>query len=566
MSETYPRPWRAQYPDSVSPDIAELPDRSLAAQIDRVCAQYADRPAFTNMGTTLTFAEIGRLSDAVAAYLLGDLGLGKGDRVAIQMPNVLQFPVIEFGVMKAGLVPVNLNPLYTVPEMKELIEQAEPKAFFVLENFAYKIAQLVDEVPIDHFIVTGAGDLFGPAKRAAVAAGLKLKRMVPAYRIPGRIRFRDVLRAGRGRSYQRPEIDLEDLALLQFTGGTTGGPKGAMLTNRSLLSNGRQMLDEMRLVLEEGQDVVLAALPLYHIFCLTVNCITFFGYGLHNVLVTNPRDVDGLTKTILRWRPVLMMLVSTLANALLDHPRFAHGDVSAFKFCVSGGATLNPRTAQRWLDLVGTPIIEGYGLTEASPVVAVSPTWMLPETKLGTVGLPLPSTDVKILDDDRNLVPLGQAGELWVHGPQVMAGYWNQPDETARVLDAEGWLDTGDVAVLGEDGSVSIVDRKKDMVCVSGFNVYPNEVEQALRGCPKIRDVGVIGVPDEHSGEVVKAFIVKADESLTEEEVRRYARTCLAGYKRPHQIEFRDELPTSDTGKIVRRQLREAAVDADSAD
>ncbi|MCH4249524.1 MAG: AMP-binding protein [Microbacteriaceae bacterium] len=556
MTEEYPRPWREQFPPEVPVDMPPVPVSSLAERIDMACREYADRPAFTNMGTTLSFSQIGELSDAVAAYLLGELGLSKGDRVVVQMPNVLQFPIIEFGILKAGMIPVNMNPLYTVPEMRVLLDEARPRAFFVLENFAYKIAKLVPETTIDAFIVTGAADVFGAGKRAAVSVGLKVRRMVPAYQIPGVIHFREVLRVGRGRPYTRPEISLDDVALLQFTGGTTGRPKGAMLTNRSLLSNGQQMLEEMRVVLREGEDVVIAALPLYHIFCLTVNCITFFSFGLHNVLVTNPREVDVLARIIVRRRPALMMVVTTLANALLDAPRFQRGDLSSFKFCVSGGAALDPTTAERWLRRVGTPIVEGYGLTEASPVVAVSPTWRLPETRMGTVGLPLPSTEIRILDESGADLPLEEAGELWVSGPQVMAGYWGHPEETQEVLSQDGWLDTGDIAVLHADGSFSIVDRRKDMICVSGFNVYPTEVEQALRQIPGIRDAGVIGVPDQHSGEVVKAFLVRDDPSVTEQAVRRAARTRLAGYKRPKHIEFCSELPISETGKVLRRSLR----------
>lgn len=551
----FPQPWLAQYPANVPTTIGPLQHRSIPDLIDATCARFGDRPAFTNLGQTLSFTEVGQLSDDFAAYLQVALGLRPGDHIVLQMPNLLQYPVALFGALKAGLIVVNANPLYTAHETKQVINQSEAKAIVVLDVFADKIEQIFDQTTLQHVIVTRPTDLFHGARRHLINAGIAVKRMVPKYSLPQAVSLRDALAHGADLQHVRPEAGPDDVALLQFTGGTTGTPKGAMLTHSNLISNGQMMMSWMELVLDEGGETVLAALPLYHVFCMTVNCMCFFAYGLHNVLVTNPREVDALAKTIIRYRTSVIILVSTLAQALLDNNRFRRADFDFLKLTVAGGMALRPATAYEWQDLTQRPMLEGYGLTEASPVVSVNPTWA--EPIIGTVGIPLPSTDIKVLDADGQVAPFGEPGDLYVRGPQVMAGYWHKPEETAQVLSADGWLATGDIAVLREDGYFTIVDRKKDMISVSGFNVYPTEVEDVLAGHPRIKAAGVIGVPDAHSGEVVKAFIVPADAALTEDEVRQYARRYLTGYKRPRYIEFRDELPTSNVGKVIRRELRD---------
>nr|WP_269453634.1 AMP-binding protein [Pseudoclavibacter sp. 13-3] len=544
------------YPDDVPSEIGPLEPRSIVDLADQTCARFGDRKAFTNMGQTLTFAEVKRLSDDFAAYLQVSLGLRPGDRIVLQMPNLLQYPVALFGAIKAGLIVVNANPLYTAPETKAVILQSRARTIVVLEMFADKIADILPDTTLQNVIITRPADLWhSPARRLLTNAGMRLKGMVPKYRLPGAIDFRDAIAHGADLCLQPVPAELDDVVLLQFTGGTTGTPKGAMLTHRNLLADSQAMRHWMRVILDEGAENVLAALPLYHVFCMTVNCLCFFAYGLHNVLVTNPREIAPLTKTIVRERTSVIILVSTLAQALLDHPRFAKADFDFLKLTVAGGMALRESTANEWQTVTRRPMLEGYGLTEASPVVSVNPTWRPPV--IGTVGIPLPSTEIKVLDAQGRVADFEEPGDLYVRGPQVMKGYWERPDETAEVLDADGWLATGDVAVLHPDGYFSIVDRKKDMISVSGFNVYPNEVETVLSDHPRIKTAGVIGVPDEHSGEVVKAFIVPADPDLTEDEVRQYARRYLTGYKRPRYIEFRDELPMSNVGKVIRRELRD---------
>ncbi|MCD7100630.1 AMP-binding protein [Pseudoclavibacter sp. 13-3] len=551
-----PRPWLDLYPDDVPSEIGPLEPRSIVDLADQTCARFGDRKAFTNMGQTLTFAEVKRLSDDFAAYLQVSLGLRPGDRIVLQMPNLLQYPVALFGAIKAGLIVVNANPLYTAPETKAVILQSRARTIVVLEMFADKIADILPDTTLQNVIITRPADLWhSPARRLLTNAGMRLKGMVPKYRLPGAIDFRDAIAHGADLCLQPVPAELDDVVLLQFTGGTTGTPKGAMLTHRNLLADSQAMRHWMRVILDEGAENVLAALPLYHVFCMTVNCLCFFAYGLHNVLVTNPREIAPLTKTIVRERTSVIILVSTLAQALLDHPRFAKADFDFLKLTVAGGMALRESTANEWQTVTRRPMLEGYGLTEASPVVSVNPTWRPPV--IGTVGIPLPSTEIKVLDAQGRVADFEEPGDLYVRGPQVMKGYWERPDETAEVLDADGWLATGDVAVLHPDGYFSIVDRKKDMISVSGFNVYPNEVETVLSDHPRIKTAGVIGVPDEHSGEVVKAFIVPADPDLTEDEVRQYARRYLTGYKRPRYIEFRDELPMSNVGKVIRRELRD---------
>ncbi|KAB1645801.1 AMP-binding protein [Pseudoclavibacter sp. CFCC 14310] len=551
-----PRPWLDLYPDDVPSEVGTLEHRSIVDLVDQTCARFGDRKAFTNMGQTLTFREVKQLSDDFAAYLQVSLGLQPGDHIVLQMPNLLQYPVALFGAIKAGLVVVNANPLYTAPETKAVILQSRARAIVVLEMFADKIAEILPDTTLQNVIITRPADLWrSPARRVLTNVGMRLKGMVPKYRLPGAVDFRDAIAHGADLRLQPVSVGLDDVALLQFTGGTTGTPKGAMLTHRNLLADSQAMRHWMRVILDEGAENVLAALPLYHVFCMTVNCLCFFAYGLHNVLVTNPREISPLAKTIVRERTSVIILVSTLAQALLENPRFLKADFDFLKLTVAGGMALRESTANEWQNVTQRPMLEGYGLTEASPVVSVNPTWLPPI--IGTVGIPLPSTEIKVLDDHGRVAAFEEPGDLYVRGPQVMKGYWEREDETAEVLDADGWLATGDVAVLHDNGYFSIVDRRKDMISVSGFNVYPNEVEAVLSDHPRIKTAGVIGVPDEHSGEVVKAFVVPADPELTEQEVRQYARRYLTGYKRPRYIEFRDELPLSNVGKVIRRELRD---------
>lgn len=549
-----PMPWLDLYPDDVPSEVGPLEDETIPALVDRVCERFADRPAFTNMGQTLSFADVRRLSDDFAAWLQQGLGLQPGDRIVLQMPNLLQYPIALFGALKAGLVVVNANPLYTAPETKDLILRADAVAIVVLEVFADRLSAILPETTLRHVIITGPADLWSAPRRVLTSLGMRVKRMIPAYDLPGAVAFRDALAQGARLTLEPVAAGRDDVALLQFTGGTTGTPKGAMLSHASLLSDAQGMRHWMRVVLEEGGESVLAALPLYHVFCMTVNCLCFFSYGLHNVLVTNPREVDALARTIVRERTSVIILVSTLAQALLESKRFRRADLGFLKLTVAGGMAMRVSTADAWQELTHRPLLEGYGLTEASPVVSVNPTWRPPV--IGTVGIPLPSTEIRVVDEAGAPLPYGATGELQVRGPQVMKGYWGQPEETARVISADGWLSTGDIAVQRPDGYFSIVDRRKDMISVSGFNVYPNEVEEVLSAHPRIRAVGVIGVSDEHSGEAVKAFIVPRDPDLTEEEVRQYARRYLTGYKRPRHYEFRDDLPVSAVGKVVRRELR----------
>jgi long-chain acyl-CoA synthetase len=556
MNDYESRPWLRSYPGELPPTIDAIDYRSIGELVDATCKRYGERPAFSNLGTELSFRRIRELSDAFAAYLVGELGLAKGDRIVLQMPNLLQYPVAVFGALKAGLVVVNANPLYTAHEMKKVFLDSGAVAIVVLENFADKLEKVVGETSIRHVILARVGDLLpGPKRLVTDFVVKRVQKIVPKHGLTGYIPFRDALAGGEQHAgVKLPAIDPGDTALLQYTGGTTGGTKAAVITHQNLLSNQAQMLAPMQLILEAGTEVVIAALPLYHIFCLTVNCLAFFNYGAHNVLITNPRDTAGLTKTIAKTKPSVVIVVSTLAGSLLDSEAFRALDFSGVKLTVAGGMALRGATASAWHDATGNEIFEGYGLTEASPVVAVNPVWDTP--RIGTIGLPLPSTDIEIRGEDGAPVPLGEAGELCVRGPQVMSGYWNQPDETAAVLH-DGWLLTGDIATLSDDGYISIVDRKKDMIVVSGFNVYPSEVEEAATGNPKVKDAGVIGVPDDRSGETVVLFVVKSDPSLTEDELKAYLRTELAGYKRPTRIIFRDDLPKSNVGKVLRRELRD---------
>ncbi|WP_291377874.1 AMP-binding protein [Demequina sp.] len=552
------RPWYDFYPPEVSRRIPDLTELSLSDMVRDTAQRHGDAIAFSNLGGTLSFDEVDQLASDFASFLQADLGLVKGDRIVIQMPNLLQYPVALFGALRAGLIVVNANPLYTYHELSRVVSDARPRAIVVLANFADKVELVLPGSTIEHVIVTQVADLLSQPRRSLINfAAAKIKKMVPDYNIPQAVTFRDALALGREAPFSDPGVVPGDVAFLQYTGGTTGGAKAAVLTHWNLLNNQEQFMGQVRNTLgEERQSTVIAALPLYHVFALTVNCLGFFRFGAHNVLVTNPRDMPGFVKTLKQTRPDGLILVSTLAGALLDTPGFADVDLSDCRITVAGGMAVRSSVAERWRAATGADIIEGYGLTEASPVVSVNPTHMPP--RVGTIGVPLPSTDVMILDDDRKPVPAGSPGELAVRGPQVMQGYWNRPEETAEALTDDGWLLTGDIAVMSEDGFLTIVDRKKEMILVSGFNVYPAEIEEAAMLHPGVAEAGAIAVPDEHTGELPKLFVSRRDPDLTEEELQRHLKEHLAGYKRPRYIVFLEELPKTNVGKVLRRALVEA--------
>ena len=544
--------WLARYPADTPAEIALDATTSLADVLRASCERFAAKPAFHNMGTTLTYAEVDSRSRDFAAWLSAK-GLRPGDRIALMMPNLLQYPIAMFGALRAGLVVVNTNPLYTPRELEHQLRDSGALCIVVLASFAHVVQAVLPRTSVQHVIVTQLGDLLHFPKGAIVTwAARNVKKLVPPYSIPQALAFRDVLDAGARLPFSPPPIAANDLAFLQYTGGTTGVAKGAMLTHRNLVANLEQVSQLWHSTIEPGAEVVITPLPLYHIFCLTCNCLTFFKHGCLNVLITNPRDIPAFVAELRRWRFTFISGVNTLYNALLAHPGFARLDFSRLKLGVAGGMALHPEVARRWRAATGRDLIEGYGLTEASPVVACN----LPgASRIGTVGVPVPSTELSIRDESRELPPETE-GELCVRGPQVMSGYWNMPEETAKTLDAEGWLHTGDIAKVDADGFVHIVDRKKDMIIVSGFKVFPNEVETVLTMHASVVEAGCIGVPDDRSGQAVKAYVV-ARQSLTVEEVREFCREHMTAYKVPKYVEFRDTLPKTNIGKILRRALTE---------
>jgi len=501
---------------------------------------------------TLTYRELEHLSRDFAAYLQS-LGLVRGDRVALMMPNVLQFPIALFGALRAGMTVVNTNPLYTPRELRHQLRDSGARAIVILENFAHVLAQVRTDTAIEHIIVTGIGDIAPFPKRHLVNFVVRrVRRLVPAYELPGARCFRDALKAGSRSLWAPPTIDSQDLALLQYTGGTTGTAKAAMLTHRNMVANLLQVAAFWKNLIEPGKEIVITPLPLYHIFCLTCNCLVFMQHGGLLVLITNPRDLGGLVRELANWKFSIITGVNTLYNALLGHPGFSQLDFSHLKLGAAGGMALHPSVAERWRAVTGRPLAEGYGLTETSPVVACN-SYEAP--RIGTVGVPLPSTDVSIRDDAAEL-PIGQAGEICVRGPQVMRGYWNRPDETANAITPDGWLRTGDIGIMGDDGFLRIVDRKKDLIIVSGFKIFPNEIEAVIGEHPAVLEGGCIGVPDPHSGEAVKIFVVlRAGVSITAEELREHCRQRLTNYKVPKHVEFRTELPKTNVGKVLRREL-----------
>ena len=560
-----PEFWNDKRPAGVPDSLDFAAYRSVVEVFERSCKKFADRPAFSNLGVTLSYAELDRLSAAFAAYLQKQTDLQPGDRIAVQMPNVLQYPIAVFGALRAGLVVVNTNPLYTAREMRHQFKDAGVRALVYLNVFGKLVEEVLPDTRIEYLIEARMGDLLPALKGWLVNSVVKsVKKMVPDYCLPQALPFRQALKQGQGHALQPVRVGLEDVAVLQYTGGTTGVSKGAMLTHGNLVANMLQVHAQLSQLgkdglplMKEAQEVMIAPLPLYHIYAFTANCMCMMVSGNHNVLITNPRDIGGFIKELKKWRFSALLGLNTLFVALMDHPDFKNLDFSNLKLTNSGGTALVKATAERWQKLTGCRITEGYGLTETSPVACTNPYGE--RSRLGTVGLPVPGTTLKIIDDQGVELPLGERGELCIKGPQIMKGYWNKPEATAEVLDAEGWFKSGDIAVIDPDGFVRIVDRKKDMIIVSGFNVYPNEIEDVVMAHPKVANCAVIGIPDERSGEAVKLFVVPREAGVSLEELKAYCKENFTGYKVPKHIVLRDSLPMTPVGKILRRELRDIA-------
>ncbi|MCP3021568.1 long-chain fatty acid--CoA ligase [Cupriavidus basilensis] len=554
------RLWLKHYPAGVPAEIDSSEFRSLAELLEASFRTYADRRAFVCMDKSITYGELDRMSRQFAAWLQSR-GLKPGARVAIMMPNVLQYPVVLAAVLRAGFVVVNVNPLYTPRELEHQLKDSGAEAIVILENFATTLQQVLPATPVKHVVVASMGDLLGGLKGAIVNFVVRnVKKMVPAWELPNCVRFNAVLAEGRGMQLQPATTGPDDVAFLQYTGGTTGVSKGAVLLHRNIVSNVLQSEAWMQPALAKGapidQVITITALPLYHIFALTVCCLLGMRSGGLSVLIPNPRDIPGFIKELQKYKFNMFPAVNTLYNALINSPDIDKVDFSGLRVANGGGMAVQEAVAKKWLARTGCPIIEGYGLSETSPSATCNPTDS--DAFSGTIGLPLPSTDIAIRDDDGADVPLGQAGEICIRGPQVMAGYWNRPDETAKVMTADGFFKSGDIGVMDARGYTKIVDRKKDMILVSGFNVYPNEVEGVAAECPGVLEVAAVGVPDEHSGEVVKLYVVRKDPALTEAELIAFCKERLTGYKRPKFVEFRSELPKTNVGKILRRELRDS--------
>lgn len=549
------KPWLSSYPPGVPANIDLDAFHSIVELFEQSCETYKDRMAFHNMGAELTYAELDYLTRNFAAALQ-NMGMQQGDRIALMMPNLLQYPVALFGALRAGLIIVNTNPMYTARELRHQLIDSGAKAIVVVENFASVLESVRDEVPLEHIITTGVGDLLNFPKSLLVNFALRhVKKSIPAWSLPGSVKFQDVLDKGEKLPLAPVNIAFEDVAFLQYTGGTTGVAKGAMLTHRNIIANLLQSR-AWQTQIDDSAEVIITALPLYHIFALTANCLTFIYLGGSNILISDPRDMPGFVKELSRHKFTAITGVNTLFNGLLHTEGFADLDFSTLKMSLGGGMAVQKAVADHWKKVTGVTLIEAYGLTETSPAACINPVNM--EDYNGYIGLPISSTEAAIEGEDGEFLPAGEVGELCIRGPQVMKGYWQRPEATAEVLDADGWLHTGDIALMTEDGYFKIVDRKKDMILVSGFNVYPNEIEDVVAMHPKVLEVAAIGVPDEKSGEAVSLFVVKKDPSLTKEEVAAFCKENLTGYKRPRYIEFMDDLPKSNVGKILRRELRDS--------
>ncbi|MCO7520727.1 MULTISPECIES: long-chain-fatty-acid--CoA ligase FadD1 [Pseudomonas] len=548
--------WKDKYPAGITAEINPDEFPNIQAVLKQSCQRFADKPAFSNLGKTITYGELYALSGAFAAWLQQHTDLKPGDRIAVQLPNVLQYPVAVFGAMRAGLIVVNTNPLYTARELEHQFNDSGAKALVCLANMAHLAEKVVPKTQVKHVIVTEVADLLPPLKRLLINSVIKyVKKMVPAYNLPQAVRFNDALALGKGGAVTEANPQPNDVAVLQYTGGTTGVAKGAMLTHRNLVANMLQCRALMGANLHEGCEILITPLPLYHIYAFTFHCMAMMLIGNHNVLISNPRDLPAMVKELGKWKFSGFVGLNTLFVALCNNEGFRNLDFSSLKITLSGGMALQLSVAERWKAVTGCAICEGYGMTETSPVAAVNPS---EANQVGTIGIPVPSTLCKVIDDNGQELPLGEVGELCVKGPQVMKGYWQRDEATAEIIDSEGWLKTGDIALIQPDGYMRIVDRKKDMILVSGFNVYPNELEDVLAALPGVLQCAAIGIPDEKSGEVIKVFIVvKPGMTLTKEQVMEHMRANVTGYKVPKAIEFRDALPTTNVGKILRRELRD---------
>lgn len=547
--------WFDSYQEGVPHTINEQEYKNIPDILDQAFTNFANNDAFYCMGKTFKFSEIEFLSRKFASYLQNDLGLTQGSRVALMMPNVLQYPIALFGVLRAGMIAVNVNPLYTDRELEHQLNDSGAEAIVIFENSAQILQKVLKNTKVKHIITTGIGDLLGFPNSLIVNFVIKhVKKMVPAWSLPGSVKFNNALAMGDADKFTKPNIDLKDIAFLQYTGGTTGVSKGAVLTHANIVANMVQARAWIQNDLEPGKEIIITPLPLYHIFSLTANCFIFSSIGALNVLITNPRDIPGFIKELSNWKFTAFTGVNTLFNVLVNNPEFQKIDFSKLKVTLGGGMAVQRAVAEKWKDVTGKPLIEAYGLTETSPAASINPLNIAEYN--GKIGIPIPSTDIKVIDDDENEVPVGERGEIAIKGPQVMQGYWNRPEETAKVMTKDGYFKTGDIATMDEKGYFQIVDRKKDMILVSGFNVYPNEIEDVLVSHPKVLEAAAIGIPHEKSGEVVKVFIVKKDDSLTESEVIDFCKQELTGYKVPKAVEFRDDLPKSNVGKILRKDLR----------
>jgi long-chain acyl-CoA synthetase len=552
--------WLKSYPPGVPAEIDPREYASLREILAQSCSRYASLPAFTCMDATITYAELDRLSRDFGSWLQARAGLKKGDRVAIMMPNALQYPVALFGALRAGLVVVNCNPLYTPRELEHQLNDSGAEAIVILENFAHTLEQVVSRTRLRTIVTTQLGDLLGFPRSLVVNLVVKhVKKMVPAWNLPGAVPFRQALSEGAGAPLDEPALGHDDLAFLQYTGGTTGVSKGAMLSHGNIVANLLQSGAWTGSRMRDGDEIVITALPLYHIFALTGNCLAFMKRGAHNVLIVNPRDLPKFVAELAKYRFSVITGVNTLFNALMNTPGFSGLDFSRLKLSLGGGMAVQRAVAERWRKVTGAPLLEAYGLTETSPGATINP--LVDDFEYnGTAGLPIPSTIVTIRDDDGRILPLGETGEICIAGPQVMQGYWQRPDETAKVMTSDGAFRTGDIGLITPGGYVKIVDRKKDMILVSGFNVYPNEVEDVVAAMPGVLEVCAVAAPDERSGEVVRVVIVRKDPALTKEQVVEHCRKELTGYKVPKIVEFWKELPKSNVGKVLRREVKNAPV------
>ncbi len=548
------KPWLASYPEGVAAEISASPDATIATLMESACERFAPHTAYISMGVHLSYRDLERQSRQFAAWLQ-QMGVAKGARVALMMPNILQYPIALFGALRAGCVAVNCNPLYTPRELEFQLRDSGAEVIVVLENFAHTVQQVQGATNLKHIVVTSVGERLG-AKGLIVNLVLRhVKRAVPAWNLPGSHSFNAVLAAGAGGNLNAPQMGPQDLAFLQYTGGTTGVPKGAMLSHGNIVANLSQVDQWLMGVIKPGEELVVTALPLYHIFALTANCLTFMHQGAANLLIINPRDLNALVGELRQHRFTIITGVNTLFNALLSHPDFAHLDFSGLKITLGGGMAVQREVALRWQQVTGSTLLQAYGLTETSPAATINPLGLTDFT--GSIGLPIPSTDVSVRDEAGQEVALGVEGEICIHGPQVMIGYWNQPEETRAVFHPDGYLRTGDLGFMNPQGFVFLLDRKKDMIKVSGFNVYPNEVEDTVARHPGVREVAAVGVNDPHSGEAIKLFVVRRDPNLTAEMITAFCREQMTGYKIPRHIVFRDELPHTNVGKILRRALKE---------